>query len=344
MHLDFTPSFATTGIGSLPQEDPEEAAAFVLEADVSIPFWPQLPGRGFAESMVPQFSEPMPCVHTDTAAGKLYWDPERKFEELGRFYGLILAEDQEVFGLKGEKAAGFAAFRQAAAGRRWPYVKGQVTGPITFTTSIHNRDGLPLFGDAELRSAAVEVLARNARWQVEGLSEFAEETVIIFVDEPVLAVYGSSALAGISEGHVRQMVGHVREAIDDAGGISGMHVCGNSDWGVMASTGVQVLNFDAHQFGHTLGLYPEAIADHLALGGCIAWGIVPTTADIAGAEVESLERKLREGFAALTDKGIDVELLRERALITPSCGAGNLSDAEARKVFVLLRQLRARLQ
>ncbi|MCD6415260.1 MAG: hypothetical protein J7M08_01010 [Planctomycetes bacterium] len=343
MKTPFTPSLMTTGVGSLPLTDPDEAAAFVLEAGLSIPFWPQLPKRRFAERMVPQFSGPMPCVRVDPAEGKVYWTPERKYEELEEFYGKFLAEDGSPFGLSEERAAGFSALRRACAGRKWRYVKGQVTGPITFTTSIQSEEGATLFSDPELRDAAVKALARNARWQVEQLREFAEEAVIIFVDEPVLAVYGSSALAAISEAHVREMLGEVFEAIEDAGGISGMHVCGNSDWPVMASTGVQVLNFDAYQFGHTLGLYPDAISDFLERGGCIAWGIVPTTADIAVADLESLTLGIEKGLAALTDKGLDGALLRRRSLLTPSCGAGSLEEAETEKVFDLLRRLRERV-
>ncbi len=54
----FSP-FLTTGIGSLPHTDPEEACGLVL-ATFDIPFWPQLPKLSFRESMIPQFSEGMP--------------------------------------------------------------------------------------------------------------------------------------------------------------------------------------------------------------------------------------------------------------------------------------------
>ncbi|MGD2176111.1 MAG: hypothetical protein PVJ27_11960 [Candidatus Brocadiaceae bacterium] len=343
MSAAFAPSLMTTGIGSLPYRDPDRAAASVLEADVSIPYWPQLPKRDSAEGMVAQFSKPMPCVRMDADEGELYWEPERKYAELERFYSLVLAEEQEPFGLSDARAAGFSAFHRAAQGHRWPYVKGQVTGPITYTTSIQNRDGDVLFSDSDLREAGVKMLARNARWQVDRLRQFAEEAVVVFVDEPVLAAYGSSALASISEQHVHTMLGQIFGAIEEAGGISGMHVCGNSDWGVMSSTGVQVLNFDAYQFGHTMGLYPDAVDALLARGGCIAWGIVPTTADIADAELDSLTRTLDRSFDALTDKGIDAALLRERSLLTPSCGAGSMEVAEAEKVFDLLGQLQARM-
>jgi len=340
MPADFLPSLMTTGIGSLPHTGPDEAVAFVLECGVSAPFWPQLPKRCFTEGMVPQFARPVPCVRVVPDEGRIYWEPERKYEELEEFYGLFLGGDLAPFGLGEESAAGFGAFRRAARGRTWPHVKGQVTGPITFTTSIRSADGRVLFGDADLRDAAAKVLARNAAWQVEQLARFAREGVIVFVDEPVLAVFGSSSLAGVSAELVRSMLGEVFEAIHAAGGISGMHVCGNSDWGVMASTGVRILNFDAYQFGPTVSLYPEAIHALLERGGAIAWGIVPTTPDIADADLDSLARRLEECLQALADKGLDDALLRQRSMLTPSCGAGSMQGAEAQKVFDLLLALR----
>ena len=39
----FEPSLMTTGIGSVPLADPDDGAAFVLDAGVSIPFWPYGP-------------------------------------------------------------------------------------------------------------------------------------------------------------------------------------------------------------------------------------------------------------------------------------------------------------
>lgn len=336
----FEPCLMTTGIGSLPLADPDEAAAFVLEADVSIPFWPQLPKRDFREQMIPQYAEAMPCVRVEADEGRTVFDPSDKYGELERFYEAFLSEDLEPFAVTEQSGAGFHAFERLAAGRTWPVVKGQVTGPITFTTGIAGADKRPLYGDAELRDAAVKLLTRKAQWQIDRLKPLASERVLIFVDEPVLAAYGSSAYLHISEEDVRGMLGEVFGAIREAGGITGIHVCGNSDWGVVIRTGVDVVNFDAHQYGSTIALYGDDVRALLDRGGSIAWGIVPTTAAIADETTDSLARRLDECFAALEAKGLPRELLRRRAILTPSCGAGNLTPDEARKVFRLLRELR----
>jgi hypothetical protein len=343
MTTPFQAPLMTTGIGSLPLTEPEDAARFVLEADLSIPFWPQLPKRGFLEQMIPQYGESMPCVRTEPAKGRIVLDPARKHEHLERFYEAYLSGELDGFGLSEQAAAGLYAFERLAAGRTWPIVKGQVTGPITFCTGITDADRNALYNDAELRDAAVKLLARNAQWQVQRLKPFASGGVLIFVDEPVLAAYGSSAYVGISEKDVCGMEGEIFEAIAEAGGISGIHVCGNSDWGMAVRTGVQVLNFDAYQHGTTVALYPEEVQALLDRGGRIAWGIVPTTEAIGGETADSLAGRFETCLDALIAKGLSEDRLREGSLLTPSCGTGSMQAEDARRVFDLLRELRQRL-
>jgi len=337
----FEPCLMTTGIGSAPVADPDQGAAFVLEADLSIPFWPQLPKRGFVEQIVPQYASAMPCVTIDTAAERVIYDRSDKHAELERFYEAYLSEDLEAFALSDQSAAGIGALERAAAGRTWPLIKGHVVGPVSFATEIVDAEKNPLYGDAELRDAAVKLLARNAQWQIQRLAPLAEGKVLIFVDEPALAAYGSSTYVYVSEADVRTMLDEIFTAIRQAGGIAGIHVCGNSDWGMVVRTGVDVINFDAYQYGPTLALYADDIATLFDRGGSIAWGIVPTlSAAVATETVESLVARLDECFVALEAKGLDGALIRRRALLTPSCGTGTLTADEGRKVFGLLRGLR----
>ncbi|MGB2824854.1 MAG: hypothetical protein WBF17_28030 [Phycisphaerae bacterium] len=338
MAVEFRGNLKTTGIGSLPIAECEEAVSFVLDAGLSIPFWPQLPKRAFIERMVPQFSEFMPCVRIDAAQGRIGFDAAEKYHHLEGFYEAFLSEDLAPFALSEEAAAGLYAFQRRAAGRSWPIVKGHITGPLTFCMGICDADKRPLYADADLRDAAVKLLTRKAQWQIERLRPLAAESVLIFVDEPILAAYGSSAYLGICEEDVWQLTGEVIRAIREAGAVAGMHVCGNSDWGVMIRTGVDVLNFDAWQYGPTIALYVEQVRALLDRGGCIAWGVVPTVT-VADADLEAVVRRLDECLDALTAKGFDREELRAASLLTPACGTGSIPFENARKTFSLLRQL-----
>jgi hypothetical protein len=285
----------------------------------------------------------MPCVQADRKAGRITFDAADKYEHLEGFYEAFLSEELAPFAVSEQAAAGLYAFERAAAGRTWPIIKGQVTGPITFCTGIVDTDKVPLYADADLRDAAVKLLTRKAQWQIERLKPFATERVLILVDEPVLAAYGSSTYLGIGEEDVRWMLGEVFEAIRQAGAIAGMHVCGNSDWGVMLRAGVDVLSFDAFGYGTTLALYPEEVGALLERGGCVAWGVVPTRQGLAEATVDSVASRFDECLGALTAKGFDGGLLREAALLTPACGTGSIELDDARKAFDLLRQVHQKL-
>ena len=342
MHSTYCPNLATTGIGSVPFITGDEAAQFLLNAGLTIPFWPQIPKRCFAEEMVPQYSEGIPCVRVEPEQERIQFFPELREVELEAFFNQYLAEDPALFPISPGFSEGLQGFLRQAAGRTWPVVKGHTTGPITFCTGIYDADKNPLYSDPDLRDAAVKALVRKVQWQIQQLQPFATEKVMIFVDEPVLAAYGSSTYIYVSEEAVVEMLGEVFGAITDAGAIPGIHVCGNSDWGMIVRSGVQVVNFDAYQYGASISLYAKDIQTLFDRGGSIAWGIVPTTTAIHKETAQSLAALLQTCFDGLIKKGFSRAQLCERAILTPSCGTGSLTPEVAGQVFSLLAEVRRR--
>jgi len=96
-------SFSTTGIGSLPHSDPQEACRVIFDS-ADIPFWPQLPHRSFLELMVPQYSEGFPFVKIEGENIHVGKAPE---EALTSFYEAIAA--RTGFPISQDRAAGLYA-------------------------------------------------------------------------------------------------------------------------------------------------------------------------------------------------------------------------------------------
>jgi len=109
---------------------------------------------------------------------------------------------------------------------------------------------------------------------------------------------------------------------------------------MIVRTGVQVVNFDAYQYGSSISLYANDIKTLFERGGSIAWGIVPTTTAVNKETAQSLAKLLLSCFDGLIKKGISKDLLIERAILTPSCGTGSLSPEVAQRVFDLLAEVR----
>jgi hypothetical protein len=248
--------FSTTGIGSLPHLVPEEAASLALQS-LDIPFWPQLPKASFRELMIPQYTEGMPSVRLDAGRQEVW--VERDEEEITRFYEA--SSEEARVAISEEYARGLYAFLRLVKGRRFELLKGHITGPLTFTLGLNDREGRPIYYDEELREIGHMLLQAKARWQVDVLGQHAEK-VVIFIDEPILSALGGTSYMGVSREETLRLLGEAAAAIKGAGGIAGIHCCGRAEWPLVMETGVDIMNFDAYGFGDTLNIYPMGHRAH----------------------------------------------------------------------------------
>ena len=338
----------TTAIGSLPAGDPERAVESVLGAGLDIPFWPQLPKRDIRERMVAQFSGELPGFTVLAEENKFFCDLSTGREDaLAELYGRLLAlskpptpEEAAPFGPTEEFAAGYHAFLRAlGGGPERPLLKGQVTGPFTLLLGLNDQTGTPVYHDGDLREAALMLLEVQLADQVHRLGALAEE-VLVFVDEPVLAAFGTSAYLFLSADEVTATLGRLCEVPHQLGARVGVHICGNTDWGMIARSAVDVISFDAWSYGETIARYADDIGAFLRRGGYLAWGLVPTRDDVDSATVKDCLARLGAGEELLARKGISETLIRKQRLFAPSCGTGPISEVQATRVFNLLKEVR----
>ncbi len=334
-----------TGIGSLPLDDPEEAFALILEHLPEIPFWPQLPKRGFHEQMVPQYAEGFPGMVEDPVKERLFVDAEQALGGLAEFYEKEMAGKVDAFALSPDYAIGFDAMIRGLRRQRPASLvctKGHVTGPVTFGFSVKDDKGAAIFYDANLRDVVGKWIALKACYQIERLREFGVPT-IIFVDEPYMAAFGTTGM-NIGREDVVQAINAVAARVREAGGLTGVHCCGNTDWSILFETDVEIVNFDAFEFMDRMLLYPEQARAFLNRGGNLAWGLIPSAAAVHDQSVEALEKRFDAGVEALVQSGIEQERLLSQSLVTPACGLGSLTGTEALCALSLVRQLSRHLR
>jgi len=214
----------------------------------------------------------------------------------------------------------------------------QTTGPCSFALTIVDENKRAIYYNEEFRDVVIKGLAMKCRWQIQKFQPFAER-IICFIDEPILSGFGSSTYVSVKRDDVVAQLAEIIEAVHADNGISGIHCCGNTEWSILIDAGVDLVNFDAFEFGETIAIYPDAVKIHLERGGVLAWGVVPTSTAIREQSVESLTDHLEKMMDNLASKGIDKQLIMEQAVITPSCGTGSMDAADAEKVFTLTNQL-----
>ena len=225
-------------------------------------------------------------------------------------------------------------------------LKGQVTGPFTLGTNLVDQNGRCAYYDEQLRDVIVKTVSMKAMWQMARLGAFGLP-VMIFIDEPSLLGFGKMTFLSVSREDVIRDLNEVAAAIHAKGGLAGVHCEENTDWSLLMETDLDVLDFDAYDHIQGITLYPAELARFFERGGCLGWGIVPTLdKDAAATEtVESLLARFEAGMDQFIARGFDRELLRRRALITPSCGAGGvLTEPLAERVLDLLHNLSTMLR
>ncbi len=336
--------FLTTHVGSVPHLS-LEGLSERLVALLDIPAWPQMCRRTFHENMYVQFSNTLPAVVEDPAKEKIYFDTHEDITPaLEIFYETILAEDVNAFALKPEYATGFFAMlevlRIIGENGRSTWAKGQVTGPISFGLTVIDQNLRASLYDEMLADAIVKNAAMIARWQVRQLKS-VRPNVIIFVDEPYMASFGS-AFINLNREQVIALLDEVFDAIHAEGALAGIHCCANTDWGVLLATKVDILNLDAYGYIENLALYPSDLKTFLDRGGAVAWGIVPNNEEIFRVTPHGLVDRLRTGFNLISEKaaahGVKMkpDEFKDHSLIVPACGLGSTTVEIAEKVLETL--------
>jgi hypothetical protein len=329
--------FLTIGIGSLPYVDAEKSVERIFKA-FDIPFWPQLPKRNFKENMYSQFSQGLPGLVLDEKKKTIYVDSSGDLsEDLAGIHEAYISKNYDLFGITEEFAKGFYEFIETAKKYKPEYLKGHITGPVSFGLGVTDEKGKSIIYDDSLKEAFVKLLEMKAAWQIDKLKALAKQ-VIIFIDEPYLTSFGSS-FVNIKREDVISMLNSIIDGIHSKGALAGIHCCGNTDWSVIAETRTDIINFDAYLYADNLLIYSEDIKKFLEKGGYLAWGIVPTSEAILKETDVSLFKKLSSHIENLEKKSIDRNLIITNSLLAPSCGMGTLSEPLVEDIITKLNKL-----
>ena len=336
-------------IGSLPMDNHELATKMIFDYSSEIPLWVQLP-KYQQEGMIRQFIPGMPGLTID--ADRIYIDTKKDSfeEELVAYYEEYLSASQDSsalmqsrFALSHETGKGFYVFLNWLKSQKPSVftVKGQVTGPITLGIGVNDQEGRSIFYDDTLRDVLAKHVAMNAKWQVLQLAAYSSNPPIVFFDEPGVVSFGSSAYISISREQVMEALGCGIDAIHDANGLAGIHICANGDWSLALESDADILSFDAYSYFDNFILFKDAVKEFLAQGRILAWGIVPTSRpeDIDNETTESLLAKWEYQVDAVANLGFSIQTIMAQSLITPSCGTGSLTLEQTQKVLTLTREL-----
>jgi hypothetical protein len=333
--------FLTTHVGSVPHKDPVDLT-HRLASLLDIPCWLQLPRRHYLENIYTQYAATLPGAVVDAEKEKavMHTDAVDFDAQLETFYQSVIDDNLDNFALTPDCALGFFTLLDEHRSKPAAWVKGQVMGPISFGLTVTDQELRASLYNEVMADALVKNMSMNSRWQVRQLKTIGEN-VILFVDEPYMASFGS-AFISLSREQALGYMNEVYEAVHSEGALVGVHCCGNTDWGLLLASHADILNLDAYGFLENLALYPTELRAFLDRGGAVCWGIVPNNELILKETAHSLADRLRNGLKMIAEKAsargvsISMDELSARSLIAPACGLGSTTVDITERVFDVL--------
>jgi methionine synthase II (cobalamin-independent) len=257
-----------TGVGSMPGENPLEAARVVAGELPDFPHLAELPGRGPGADIIGRAAGLLVDIPVELAGPRGWRIAERSGRDLRRARSL-LSSDLDAME---EALDGYGGL-----------VKVQLAGPWTLAAAIEQPRSLnPALADPGLVTDLAASLAEGAAAHVAEVGKrLPKATVVMQLDEPALpAVLGGavptpsglSRVRAVEDEVAREMLRQVLAATPD---YTVVHCCGGDlPFGIIMSAGADGISFDPAQLRR--GDF-DGFAEAAEAGAGLLIGALPTT-------------------------------------------------------------------
>lgn len=303
-------SGTATGVGSLPGDDPVEAARLVL-GELPLPHLPELPNRGPYADLAGRGAALLVDLPVDLQPSG--WRMVPRPSRDGRRAVDLLARDLD-------------ALEDVANGARPAVLKVQATGPWTLASVLELHRGDRVLADPGAVRDLAASLAEGVRQHVADVERrFPATTVVVQLDEPALPMVlagrvptasGFGTLRAPDPQTARELLRTVLDAAEE----TVVHCCApDPPLALMAEAGA--VSIDA-----SLPFDEDALGEALERGTGLLLGVLPAVP----GRVPTVKQVL-EVVARLRDRvGVtDVTL-------TPTCGLAGATPEQARQVLTRL--------
>jgi len=315
-----------SGVGSHPGEDQhafDEALRLVF-GELSLPYLPEVPGRGPHADMVGRTLAVLSGLAADLQPAG--WRLQDSAGIDHRRAVSLLSQDLDALEEQAQESAG--------------QLKVQVTGPWTLAATVERPRGDRLLADHGARRELAESLAEglgsfivSVRRRVPGAS------LLVQVDEPALPAVlagsvptasGFSRHRSVDPPSAAAALGLVITAVRSAGAEPVVHCCaGDVPLELLARAGAPGISVDVSLL--TASQY-DRVAAAMEDGRWVLLGVVPSTRPTGSLSSRSVNER--------TERFLDVLGLSptERLVLTPSCGLAGADPAWARTALDLCKQ------
>ncbi len=316
------PTGASTGVGSLPGDDPYSALRLVLDLCPDLAFLPELPARGPGAGLVGRGA----CLLADLAvdlqpSGWRLVDRPGLDQHRARD---LLARDLDALE---ELAGDYSGLLKVAA-----------AGPWTLAATIELNRGDKALADSGARRDIGESLAEGLRLHVADVRRRVPgATVLLQLDEPSLPMVlaghvptasGFDVLRAVAEPVAQEVL---RMVLTEPGAFTVVHCCAaKAPLRLLRGAGADALSLDAAMLSTA---DDDALGEVIEDGAGLLLGLVPSSGTPLSHPAATVTpvRDLWQRLGFPADELASV-------VVTPACGLAGVSPAQARAVLTRCRE------
>jgi hypothetical protein len=331
-----------TGVGSMPGENPMEAARIIAGELPDLPHLAELPGRGPGADITGRAAALLVDLPVELAGPRGWRIAERPGQDVRRARSLLSSD--------------LDAMEEVLHGYEGP-LKIQLAGPWTLAATIEQPRSLnPALADpglvADLTSSLAEGIAAHV---AEVAKRVPKANLLVQLDEPALPAVlhgavptpsGLSRVRAVDEEIVRDRLHEVLAATRK---YTVVHCCGQDlPFGIIVSAGADAVSFDPSQLRR--GDF-DSFAEAAEAGAGLLIGALPTTGPRGPDNGRRSGRDERERPTPSDTARIVRDLWRKmdlpsaqcapQVVITPACGLPGASPQQARDALRWCREAAA---
>ena len=331
-----------TGVGSMPGENPMEAARIIAGELPDLPYLAELPGRGPGADITGRAAALLVDLPVELAGPRGWRIAERPGRDVGRARSLLSSD--------------LDAMEEVLDGYEGP-LKIQLAGPWTLAATIEQPRSLnPALADPGLVADLTSSLAEGVVAHVaEVAKRVPKANLIVQLDEPALpavlqgAVPTPSGLSRVRTVNEEIARDRLHEVLAATRKYTVVHCCSRDlPFGIIVSAGADAVSFDPSQLRR--GDF-DSFAETAEAGAGLLIGALPTTGPQGPDTGRRSGRDERQRPTPSDTARIVRDLWRKmdlpsaqcapQVVITPACGLPGASPQQARDALRWCREAAA---
>ncbi|MCX7859904.1 hypothetical protein [Chloroflexus sp.] len=320
--------------GGLPHANPATVAQLICQYLPQTPAWPLPPPRALADTPFALAAQGLPGMQIDVERDRLAVEHEILERDAARVGLAYLRSETQFAALTGPAVTVLEELlRRLNAEERKPLLfKYETIGPVSLSLALTDDHDRPLAYEPEWCEILLYLCSLRVAWQHEQVQGYATRRLAM-IDEPFLDAL-STPLCPLTWDDGIDLLNRLFANLP---GRRGLFLSGVVQWAEILRLPVDVIGCHLAEHLQPMLAVAAPLAEFLADGGCVAWGVIPVeTRLLANAQSAGLRDLVLQAIQQVAETtGVEAAVVQRQSFLSFTGSLAYLSPAQAEQALQL---------